>query len=257
MILRLFEDWQKKVILPILTLILFLGGWELLTCALSISPLILPPPSLVMQTLFERIGYLITQGGVTLLASVLGFLLGCIAAIILAIVFIFSETAEQAIYPYTIALKGIPLVALAPLVVLWCGTGLLSEILLAAIISFFPILVNTVNGLRSVESEALELMATFSASKIQVFQKVRLPTALSSLLAGMKVSSTFAVIGAVVAELVGSQQGIGYVIKSSSYYLETDLTFAAIIITALISLIFFWAIELLEHKLIFWKNIPE
>lgn len=245
---------RKKLIIPLVTLFIFLSTWQFSTKILSISPLILPPPSLVTKTLIEKLVYLIAQGGITLLESVLGFLLGCLTAVVLATIFLFSKTAEQGIYPYAIALKGIPLVALAPLAVLWFGTGLFSKILLAAIISFFPILVNTVNGLRSVEPEALELMATFSASPIQVFQKLRLPSALSSLFAGMKVSSTFSVVGAVVAEFIGSQKGIGYVIKSSSYYLDTDLTFAAIIVTALISLTFFWLIEFLESKLIFWKT---
>ncbi|NEP59582.1 MAG: ABC transporter permease [Symploca sp. SIO2G7] len=245
---------RKKFIVPLIALIVFLSAWELSTHILSISPLILPSPSLVAKTLIEKLGYLITQGSVTLLESVLGFLLGCLAAVVLATIFLFSKTAQQAIYPYAIALKGIPLVALAPLAVLWFGTGLFSKILLAAIISFFPILVNTVEGLRSVEAEALELMATLSASPMQVFQKLRLPSALSSLFAGMKVSSTFSVVGAVVAEFIGSQNGIGYVIKSSSYYLDTDLTFAAIIVTALISLTLFWLIEFLERKFIFWKT---
>jgi len=245
---------QKNWLVPCLALIIFLLGWELLIRIFAIPALIFPSPSLVVKALFGQFGYLVSQGSVTLLESVLGFLLGGIAAFILATVFLFSATAEQAIYPYAIALKGIPLVALAPLIVLWFGTGLLSKILLAAIISFFPILVNTVEGLKSVDPEALELMAMFSASPLQVFLKLRFPQALSSLFAGMKVSSTFAVVGAVVAEFVGSQSGIGYVIKSSSYYLDTDLTFAAIIVTAVISLVFFWAIKLLERKVVFWKS---
>lgn len=247
--------WSKnKFFIPLIALIIFLGAWEISTQIWSISPLILPPPSKIGQTLFEKLGFLITQGSITLLESVLGFLLGCVSAVVLATLFLFSKTAEEAIYPYAIALKSIPLIALAPLAILWFGTGLFSKILLAAIISFFPILVNTVDGLRSVEPEALELMSTFSASKVQVFQKLRLPRALSSLFAGMKISCTFSVVGAIVAEFISAQSGIGYVIKSSSYYLDTDLTFAAIIVTALISLIFFWVIQFLEKKFIFWKR---
>ena len=207
--------------------------------------------------LIDQFGYLVTHGSITLFESVLGFLLGGFIAISFAFLFQFFPKTKQAIYPYAILIKAIPLVALAPLVVLWFKAGLLSKIILAAIISFFPILVNSVQGLSSVEPEALDLMATFSASKWKVLTKLRIPNALPSLFAGMKISSSFAVVGAVVAEFIGAQRGIGYVIKSSSYYLETDLTFAAIIVAALTGLFFFGTIVLIERKIVFWQPSSE
>lgn len=253
MSLKSIAAWQRLTT-PLIALVIFLSGWEILVRSLSVSPLILPPPSAVANILVNQFGSLVTQSGITLLESVLGFLLGCVAAFSLATLFVFSRIAEQALYPYAIALKAIPLVALAPIVVVWFGTGLASKVFLAAVIAFFPVLVNAIDGLKAIEPEALELLTMLSASKWQIFTKLRIYTALPSIFAGMKVASSFAVVGAVVAEFVGSDQGIGFVIKSSSYYLNTDLTFAAIIVSALIGLIFFWIISWLETKIIFWKS---
>jgi NitT/TauT family transport system permease protein len=244
--------WERFVI-PLVALIIFLAGWEIAVRRLSVSPLILPPPTAIASIITNQFGSLITHSGITLLESVLGFSLGCVTAFALATLFVFSRVAEQALYPYAIALKAIPLVALAPIVVIWFGTGLFSKVVLASVIAFFPILVNTIDGLKSVEPEALELLTMLSASKWQIFTKLRIYTALPSIFAGMKVASSFAVVGAVVAEFISSDQGIGFVIKSSTYYLETDLTFAAIIVSALIGLIFFWLISFLESRVIFWK----
>jgi NitT/TauT family transport system permease protein len=256
MSLKSLAAWQR-LITPLIALVVFLSAWEISVRALSVSPLILPPPSAVGSILTNQFGSLISQAGITLLESVLGFLLGCVAAFALATLFIFSRIAEQALYPYAIALKAIPLVALAPIVVIWFGTGLFSKVFLAAVIAFFPILVNAIDGLKAIEPEALELLKMLSASQWQVFTKLRIYTALPSIFAGMKVASSFAVVGAVVAEFISSDQGIGFVIKSSSYYLNTDLTFAAIIVSALIGLIFFWLISFLETKIIFWKSKSE
>jgi NitT/TauT family transport system permease protein len=144
-------------------------------------------------------------------------------------------------------------VALAPILVVWFDTGLLSKVVMAAIISFFPVLVNTVQGLNSVEPEALDLMTIFAASKWQVLTKLQFPQALPYLFTGLKVSATFAVVGAVVAEFVGSSAGIGYIVKSSSYYLNTELTFAAIVVAAMIGFLFFLMVGLLESMVVFWR----
>jgi NitT/TauT family transport system permease protein len=249
---RFWDNNFKNVLVPGFALVIIIVIWEVSVKVFSIDQMILPRPWQVLVALWQNLPRLAWHGGITLLESVLGFFLGSIAAIILAIIFQYSKTVEKAIYPYAIALKAVPLVALAPLVVVWCGSGLMSKLVLAAIISFFPVLVNTARGLVSVESEALDLMNTLSASKWQILVKVRFPTALPSMFDGMKISSTFAVVGAVVAEFVGSGKGIGYIVKTSSYYLDTDICFAAIIMMGLISLLFFGTVCLIERKVIFW-----
>lgn len=251
--MRSFPRLESKHLSPFIVLVLVLVLWQLGVYAFSISELIIPPPFAVAKTLLQRIPYLAYHGLITLTEAVLGLLAGGAIAVGLAVLFEFSRTLERAVFPYAIAIKAIPLVALAPIVVLWFGTELTSKIVLAAIISFFPILVNVTQGLRSVDPEALDLFATFSASRKQVLTKLRIPGALPSLFAGMKISSTFAVVGAVVAEFVGAKGGIGYVVKSSSYYTETALTFAAIIVASCCSLALFSSVAILERWVLFWR----
>lgn len=247
----------RSVFIPAMALILFLAAWHFACIFFAIDRLILPLPTEVFFALIHNFGSLLKHGGITLFEAMLGFLLGGGAGFILGTLFYFSSTIRQALYPYAIALKAVPLIALAPLIVVWCGTGLMSKVVLAAIISFFPILVNTVQGLASVEPEALDFMATLSANRWQTFRKLNLPHALTSIFAGMKISCTFSVVGAVVAEFIGSTQGIGYIIKSTSYYFETDLMFAGILIAACTGLIFFSIISILHNKIVFWQKENE
>lgn len=240
---------------PIGALMLLLVVWQTIHVALDISPLILPSPVAVADQLISRADYLGYHALKTLAESLLGFLLGALLAVSLSIPSVLYPQVHAAVYPYAIGLKSIPLVALAPLVVVWCGTGILSKIVLAAIISFFPILVGAIDGMRSVSAASLDMFRAYGASASQIMLHLRIPSAIPQLLAGMKVASTFAVVGAVVAEFTGSQAGIGYVVKSSSYYLETDLTFAAILVAGATGLVFFLAIVLLGRRLLRWQTV--
>lgn len=244
----------QRIALPLLAFFAMLACWQGAIVLFDMSPLILPGPGVVGVTLASQLPNLVHHAAVTLLEATLGFLLGSGLAALLAVVFNFSRNSERALYPYAIATKAIPLVALAPIVVAWFGGGLISKVVLASIISFFPVLVNVVDGLRSVEPDALELMKSLSASRWQTFTKLQFPAALPQVFAGLKVASSFSVVGAVVAEFVNSQAGIGYVIKSSSYYLDTNITFAAILVAAAIGLAFFGTVSWLQTVLVFWKK---
>ena len=253
------RSWHRKIWAPGLGMILILVIWELLTRLSGISPLVFPPPSLVGAAFIRAGSSLFMNGWVTLLGSVAGFLIGFILAMLMAISFLFFPFFKRGFYPFVIAMRSVPVIALAPLVVLWVEDSFGSKTALAAIISFFPILVAMIQGLNNIEPDALELMKGFSATRWQIFWKVRLPASLPSVFTGAKVASTFAVIGAVVAELVGVGQagelgGIGYVIKSTTVYSETDVTFAAIIVAALIGLVFFQLIAIMERYIVFWEN---
>ena len=247
----------KSILIPIITFIVVFVGISVGVHVFSVNEMILPSPLQVLIALKQEFGNLAWDGLITLFESVLGFLLGGFAAISMAIMFQFSKTVEKAVFPYAISLKAVPLVALAPLIVVWCGSGLLSKVVLAAVISFFPILVNAARGLDSINTEALDLMSTLSASKWQVLIKVRFPTALPLIFAGMKISSTFAVVGAVVAEFIGSNSGIGNSVKTSMYYLDTDICFAAIIMMAIISLLFYGTVCFIESRVLFRFNSSE
>jgi NitT/TauT family transport system permease protein len=186
--------------------------------------------------------------------SVLGFLLGSFGAYLVAIFFVYSRTFQQAVYPYAVALKSTPLIAIATLLVLWFGNGLFSKIVMSALVAFFPVLVNSAKGLTAVDPEALDLMKSLSASRWQVLTKIRVPNSLSYLMAGLKIASSLAVVGAVIGEFTGATEGIGHLINTSSYYLETPLMFAGVFMISLGGILFFGLMAFLERKIVFWQE---
>ena len=153
-----------------------------------------------------------------------------------------------------IALKAIPLVAIAPLLVLWFGSGILGKIVMAALICFFPAIVNTTAGLKAIDRDALYMMQSISATKWQIFIKLRLPNSLPYFFSGLKISSTLAVVGAIVAELAGADKGIGYTILISSYRLETNMLFAAIVAASIGGIAFFGVISWVERLWLYWHE---
>ena len=143
---------------------------------------------------------------------------------------------------------------MAPLLVLWFGTGITSKIVASAIVCFFPILVNTIKGLKSVDKDYLDLLKSFSAKKYQIFIKLRLPNSLPYIFSALKISTGLAVVGAIVGEFVGAKEGIGFIILTSTYHLETVRMFAAIIMSALGGILFFYLINLIEKHVVFWQK---
>lgn len=246
--------WQhiKRYIHPVSATVIIILLWEFLVDFFNVSPIIFPGPLKVFEVITNQFNSLIVNSLYTLFESFLGFMIGFSIAVILAVGFQFSIFLKKSLLPFAIATRAIPTIAIAPIVILWFGTDLTSKIVLSAFIAFFPILVNFMKGLNQVEDEVVDLMKTFSASQWQIFYKVRLPYSMPYLFAGLKIASSFAVIGAIIAEFIGASKGIGYIIKSSTYYNETDLTFAGIIIASLIGLVFYWIIELIEKRLVFW-----
>ena len=246
---------NKGGLIPALALVVFLILWNGAVRVTNISPLIVPSPLAVLHALVGHWRYLVMNGSITLLEAAFGFVAAALSAVSLALMFHFSPRVRSAVYPYAIAIKAVPLIALAPIVILWFGTGMTSKVVLAGIISFFPILVNALDGFKSVDAEALDLLESLSASKTQTLRKLVLPNSLPQIFSGLKVASTFAVVGAVVAEFVSADKGIGYVVKSSSYYLDTDLTFAAIAVAALAGIAFFGVVLLIERRVIWWERV--
>jgi NitT/TauT family transport system permease protein len=245
---------NRKIWPPILFFFILMVVWEIVTRISNISPLVLPAPSQVVQVLIQRNLYLLKNSADTSFAAVLGFFLGGGASFLLAAIFLYSDNAKNAIYPYVIMFKAIPLIALAPLIITWFGTNLLSEVILAAIVSFFPILVGIIDGVKQVTMAENDIFTVYSATKWQKLSMLDLYTALPSIFAGMKVSISFSVVGAIVAEFIGASNGIGYVIKSANYYLDTDIMFAGITHAALIGLVLFWAVDFCGKKIVFWSN---
>lgn len=223
--------------------------------ALGIPNYILPTPMRVVARALDPEGALLFHFGMTALAGVGGFALGSIFGFTLAVVFVHVRPIEDALYPWAVVSQTVPLVAIAPLLVLWFGNGILSRIVMAALFAFFPVLVNSVRGLRQADRAMLDLLQSYAISRWQLFWALRFPNALPFLFTGLKISSTLAVIGALVSEFAGAGQGLGFVINVSSYHLETDQTFAAVVAASLLGMAVYWLVVGLERRIIFWQDV--
>jgi NitT/TauT family transport system permease protein len=189
----------------------------------------------------------------TVLEAVLGFVFGNLVAILLAIWFVHSATAEKAFYPIAVFVKAIPIIALAPILVLIFGNGIAPKIIIAGLICFFPTLVNMVQGLRSASPAMLDLMRVLSASNSEILWKVRLPSSLPFLFAALKIAATSSVMGAIVAEWIGSSFGLGALIIEATYNFRSPLLYATVVIAALLAVILFFIVSVAEAKMIRWK----
>lgn len=224
--------------------------------ALGVPSFILPTPAQVLRRILDPQSALLYHLGVTALTSAVGFAAGGLFGFLLAVIFVHARPIEAALYPWVVVSQTVPLVAIAPLLVLWFGNGLLPRVIIAALFTFFPVLVNTLRGLRQTDRAALDLLRSYGASRRQLFWTLRLPGALPYLFAGLKIGSTLAIIGTLVGEFAGAGQGLGFVITVSSYHLTTDRTFAAVTIAALLGIGCYLLLALLERRLVFWQE-PE
>lgn len=240
---------------PAIGLFLAVGiAWEAAVRILAIPAFLLPAPSVIVARMFEMRALLGANLGSTMLAAVLGFLIGTSFAVALAILFLYSRTAERALFPWAITIKTIPILAIAPLLTIWLGYGLAPKVAIAALICFFPTLVNTVKGLKMVDRQALEFLQVVGASKGQTFRHARIFAALPYTFAAAKISSSAAVIGAIVAEFTGANVGIGTLIVTAGYQMDATMLFAAIITSSVATVILFYLVVLAERFCLFWPE---
>ncbi len=244
----------RRYSLALLLVLATLAVLEWVIPVLGIPAYILPRPGQVVVRLFDPQANLLVHLGITALASVGGFVAGGVLGFGLAVLFVHVRPLEDAFYPWVVVVQTVPLVAIAPLLVLWFGTGIMSRIVMAALFTFFPVLVNTARGMRQAHPATLDLLQSYAISAWQRFWVLRLPNSLPFLFSGLKVGSTLAVAGTVVAEFEGAGQGLGFVITVSSYHLETDQTFAAVVLTALLGMSFYALLAALERWLVFWQE---
>ena len=220
------------------------------------SPLVLPPPSRIWDGLviLFRADWFPQHLWYTTAETLIGFAVGGVVAIALGIVMVNVPLFKEVIYPYVVAFQVMPKVVLAPLMITWFGFGMESKIVMAIAISFFPVVINTVVGLESVEENASLLMRSLVASRSQVFWKLAWPTALPAIFAGLKTSLTLALIGALVAEFVTAKEGLGTLITTFSFELKVYLVFACIIVVSALGLLLYGLMALLERKIVFWRR---
>ena len=222
--------------------------------ALGVPPYILPTPASVLARLFDPTSDLLRHFGITALEAVGGFCLGSLVGVGLAVVFVHARAVEDALYPWAVISQTIPLVALAPLLVIWFGNGMLPRMAMSALFTFFPVLVNATQGIRQAEPAMLDLLHSYAVTRWQLFWVLRLPNSLPALFAGLKIGAILAVTGAIVGEFAGAAQGLGFVITVSTYHLDTDQTFAAVVVASLLGMGLYTALTYLERRGVFWKH---
>jgi ABC-type nitrate/sulfonate/bicarbonate transport system permease component len=230
--------------------------WDILADALDIRDFLIPAPTDVAQALWEDRALLIDNAWVTLKEVLLGFSLALVAGLAFAIVIHLSETARGALYPLLIASQTIPIIVLAPIFVVWFGFGVVPKLLIIALICFFPITVNTLDGLRSIDPDLLKMMRTLGAGRMQTLIRAEFPAALPYAFSGAKVAVAVAVIGAVFGEWAGADEGLGHLMQSAQAQLLTARVFAAIFVLSAMAIALFGLLSLLERRLVPWRT-PE
>ncbi|MBN1935967.1 MAG: ABC transporter permease [Anaerolineae bacterium] len=249
---RAFVRRQQQYVLLPLALLIFLGLWELIVWLGQYPSFILPTP----RRVYERFWIAATKGalwwhtGVTLTEIGGGLVLGLTTALLLGYWMAKSRTLERFVSPYIVASQSVPIVALAPLLVIWFGPGRLSKVLVCALTLFFPMLMNTMVGIRSVDRDLVNLMRSLRATRWQMFALLEAPSSLPTLLGGLKVSMTLSVIGAVVGEFVAADRGLGFLINVARGNFDTPLMFVAILTLVVIALILYLSMALLETILL-------
>ena len=247
------RDRLRRRILPAIGVASFILLWAALVFVFKVPPYVAPSPQAVIATLVARFDVLMANLLPTAIEAISGFLLGNLAAIVIATVFVHKKSLEQAFFPVVVLINTIPVVAKAPILVLLMGNGMEPKIAIAALICFFPTLVNMVRGLESVNPQALELMRVLSASNSEIFFKLRLMNALPYLFSALKIAASTAVIGAIVAEWIGSTTGIGALIIQSTYNFDSAMLYATVIVGSTFSVLFFLAITGLERIFVRWR----
>ena len=234
-------------------------GWWLVSHLAGLPAFILPAPEQVALRFWKALldGSLLSNTAATLLEVLLGLLSGTVAAVTLGYAIAKSRLFEQIVSPYLVATQAIPIVAIAPLLVIWFGPGIFSKMLICALIVFFPVLVNTVVGMRAVPRPLHDLMHSLQAGSWQILRMLELPAALPVLLGGLRVGATLSVIGAVVGELVGSDHGLGFLINVGRGQYDTALVFVAVFTLITLALSLYGMVSLLESRLLVWQNAPE
>jgi ABC-type nitrate/sulfonate/bicarbonate transport system permease component len=237
---------------PLSILLILLGIWQGIVELFEIPHWKLPAPLAIWTELVVSHDLLLKHGWVTLQEVLIGFSVALATGVALATLIAYSSTLQRVIYPLVIASQTVPIIVIAPLLLIWVGYGLAPKVIVVALIAFFPIVVNTVDGLRNVDPEMKNLMRTLGASRWQFFTKVQVPTSLPLLFSGMKVAVTISVIGAVIGEWVGANAGLGYLTKLSVPLFQTARSFAAVVILAVMGTSLFAAVALLERVSLPW-----
>jgi NitT/TauT family transport system permease protein len=237
----------SNLLYPIGMMVLFVVLWEAAARIFSIPIFLLPAPSVIAQAMYTHASVLTKESVETTLEILLGFALSIAVGVPLALAIFLWTPFARTVYPILVSSQAVPKVAVAPLFLVWFGFGLLPKVLIAFLIAFFPIVINTAMGLASIEREKIYLAQSMGLSRLSTFFKIQLPNALPSIFAGLKISITLAVVGAVVGEFVGGQAGLGYLLLLANGSMDTPLLFAGIVALTILGVVFFALIGVVER----------
>jgi NitT/TauT family transport system permease protein len=243
--------------LPAAGLVVVLAAWELAIRLFEVSPFVLPTPSAVAGSFWAGIanGVYLKHGLLTAMEALCGFALALAMGVGIGALIAEVRLLERALYPLLVALQAMPKVALAPLAIIWLGYGPTSKVVLAALLGFFPILINTIAGLKSCDGGKLDLMRAMAASRWQVFRLVRLPNALPFVFAGINVAASFVVLGAVTGEFLGAKEGLGTLILLANNELDTAQIFAVLIMLGMLGFVLYTAVRMVQRRLLRWAPL--
>ena len=250
---------MRRWLLPGLVLVLLLGAWELaarwevIADALGIEPFLVPAPSDVGDSLWSDRQLLLGNAWVTVQEVLAGFAIAAVAGFGFALVLHLSDTMRRALYPLLVASQTVPVIAIAPILVVWLGFGIGPKLAIIALVCFFPITVNALDGLRSVDPELPRMMRTLDASRGQILRRVEIPSALPFLLSGAKIAAVVSVIGAVFGEWSGADEGLGHLILVAQGQVQTARVFAAVFVLSALALVLFGGLALIERRVAWWR----
>ncbi|MBP7566400.1 MAG: ABC transporter permease [Burkholderiaceae bacterium] len=247
---------QRRRVLILAVLVFVIACWHIAVTAFKVSHLIFPGPAAVAKAVYDLFatGEVWPHLWVTLYEILMGFAVGALAGFVLGALIGQSALLEAVLYPYVVAFQTVPKVAIAPLFVLWFGFDTTSKVVITATIVFFPVLANTIVGLRSAPRDQIDLMTAFTASTWHVFRMVRLPHALPYVFAGLDIGIVLAVIGAIVGEFVGAQAGLGYLILQRNFSMDAGGMFAILIVLSVIGIVLHAVMKAIARRVIFWAD---
>ncbi|WP_103379811.1 ABC transporter permease [Pseudonocardia dioxanivorans] len=248
------RERPELLLVPAVFVVLILV-WQFLI-PLFVDDYVLPVPSSIVDSLIQQLTDPLFWGHleVTLRESLIGFLIGVGSAILLGTAISQVRLVEKTLMPYVVAFQTVPKVALAPLFVVWFGFGLTSKIVMAAVISFFPMLINVIEGLRAADADRIQMLTVFGASKLQIFRMVRLPSAMPFIFAGLDIGIVFAILGAVVGEFIGAKEGLGYLLLQTNYNFDIAGMFAVLVVLSVLGLLAHFLIRFAQRKIAFWAE---
>ena len=244
----------KNFALRLLLIAAFLVAWEAVVRVFEIPMFVLPTPSNVFMALWRGItsSLYVDHIWITLTETLMGFVVGTSLAFLFGTLIALSRPVEYFLYPFIVMFQSMPKVALAPLIIVWFGLGLASKVVNAALVAFFPLMVNTIVGLRSAEEDKVNLMKSLAATRTQIFWMLQLPNAMPYIFAGLEMAMIFALIGAIVAEFVGAQAGLGMLIQSMNFTMDVAGQFSVLLLLSLIGLGLNWIVIAVRKRVLFW-----